>query len=135
MDLRDLIDQQIGLHEQLSDYDIQEGFEGGAFRRHRKIFIGVDGPVTVGKWTLHRLDCGHIIGSKGGEELAGRCQKCGGWVCHRCFDRCRSCQKLLCPHCTKIYENTVYCRKCMIKARLKRGVLFLLREAHSGLSK
>ena len=92
---------------------IEDGIGGTAFQRHRKTFIDAEGgPVTLESVTLHKLDCGHIVGSRGSQELLANCQKCGKSICFRCGARCSKCAMFLCPSCTKTFESDVYCEKC-----------------------
>lgn len=136
MDLRKLLDEQMGLYEEQSSCVVEEGLNGQIFQQHRKTFIdGNNGPVTIGTTTFHKLDCGHVVGSRGSQELVGKCQKCGKWMCYRCGAvRCSRCQVLLCPSCIKLFESLIYCRKCKLIALFKRGSWFLLRRLHEGLS-
>ena len=137
MDLREIIKKQMGLYEEHSDCSVQEGLGNNSFRKDRKTFIDSDNtPVTVETVTLHRLECGHIVGSGGSKELVGRCQQCDNWICFRCGEkaRCSRCLKLLCPSCIKLLDNEPYCAGCRRLTLLKRGSWFLLRRLHEGLS-
>ena len=137
MDLREIIKQQMGLYEEHSECSFEEGLGEKSFRKDRRTFVGSDNsPVTVETVTLHRLECGHVIGSGGSKELVGRCQQCENWICFRCGDkgRCKRCGKLLCPSCIKLLDGEAYCVGCRRIALLKRGSLFLLRRFHEGLS-
>jgi hypothetical protein len=135
MNLRELLEQQTNLYEEHSDYVVEEGLGTSIFQKKSRTFIDTEGPVTVGTVTLHRLDCGHIVGSMGSQELLGRCQKCGKSMCFRCGIRCSRCFRLLCPACIKQLDIVAYCRKCKGIRIMKRGTLFFLRRVHEGLSK
>ena len=135
MDLRELLGQGFGLHEEQTSCQVEEGLGQDSFVHNRKTFIDVDGvPVTVGTAKLYRLECGHIVGARGSEELIGRCGKCGAWLCFRCEARCAGCAEVLCPGCRKELDGVVYCRKCKRRARIKQFIGSMLRNVHDGLS-
>jgi len=136
MEIRDILNEQMGLCEEHTNCVIEDGIGigGPTFQRHRKTFIdGINGAVTVETMTLHRLDCGHIVGSKGSQELLANCQICGKSICFRCGARCSKCAVFLCPSCTKTIESDVYCAKCKRITVWKQRGLSLLGRIHDGL--
>ncbi len=136
MEIRDMLKEQMGLCEEHTNCVIEDGIgvDGPAFQRHRKTFFdGINGAVTVETMTLHRLDCGHVVGSKGSEELLANCQICGKSICFRCGARCSKCAMFLCPTCTKTYESEAYCEKCKRSTVLKDRIRSCLRSINDGL--
>jgi len=134
MEIRDILKQQMGLCEEQTSCVIEDGIKGTAFQRHRKTFIDTEGsPVTLETMTLHRLDCGHIVGSKGSQELLANCQQCGKSICFRCGARCSKCAVFLCPTCMKTYESAVYCERCKRITVWKDRGLSILRRINDGL--
>lgn len=136
MDLRELLGQGIGLHEEQVSCQIEEGLGQDSFVRSRKSFFDRHGtPVEVGTVILHRLECGHIVGAQGGAELLGRCEKCGAWLCYRCCARCAGCAEILCPGCEGKLDGVSFCKKCRRRERIKRFFVFVLGSVHRGLSR
>lgn len=139
MDLRKIFEQEnIGLHEEHTNYVIEDQIDTnrGLFQTHEKtIFDGQKGPVTHKQVNLIRLDCGHVVGARGSQELLGRYQKCNErYVCFRCGVRCSRCLKLLCTSCIKIYQGSAYCGSCRFLTITKIGSLYSLRKIHEALS-
>ena len=136
MNLRDLVDQGFGLHNDQRGCRVEEGLGQDSFVRTNQTFLGPDGvPVTIETNRLYRLGCGHVVGAVGSEELLGRCGMCGVLLCFRCEARCAGCAEVLCPKCRRELDGTVYCKKCKRKERVKRFFGFILRDVHDGLSK
>ena len=134
MEIRDILKEQMGLLEEHTNIVIEDGIGSNAFQRHRKTFIdGMNGPVRIESMTLHRLDCGHIVGSKGSQELLANCQICGKSICFRCGARCSKCAMFLCPSCTKTLDGEIFCEKCKRVTVWKQRGLSLLRRIHDGL--
>jgi len=134
MDLRDRADQ-MEFYEKRSSCVVEKGVNGHLFERNTKTFL--NGPngnlVTKELATLTQVDCGHVIGARGAQELLGKCQKCGkNWVCFRCEARCTRCRKLLCPACVKkTTEGNVFCSGCRRIETLKHYG----RRLHESLAK
>jgi hypothetical protein len=136
MDLRELLDQRLGLHEEQTGCQVEDGLGQDSFVQNRKTYIDHEGvPVTVGIARLHRLECGHIVGAQGSAELLGRCGKCGGWLCFRCEARCAGCDEVLCPKCKDELDSVIFCKKCKRKARIKGFLSLMFGKVHDGLSR
>jgi len=149
MDFRDLFNQQndlfnqepVGLHTERKKYVLTDGIDqnnaNGIFGSEcRTIFDPVNGPVTENTNTLHTLDCGHVVGSRGAKELQGRCQRCGvNWVCFRCASiRCFRCGRLLCTACIRVFQDAPYCNICRAAFIAKKVSLLGLKGLHHALS-
>lgn len=135
--MHEMLDQQTGLYKEETKCLVQEGLSGEIFKRDRETTFDLEeGPATENTVVLHRLECGHVVGSVGSQELLGRCQRCDNWICFRCGEnaKCTRCLKLLCPSCIKLMDSVSYCRLCRNIIWLKRVSRFFLRRLHEGLS-
>jgi hypothetical protein len=136
MDLRELIDQRFGLHEEQTGCQVEDGLGQDSFVNNRRTYIDHEGvPVTIGTARLHRLECGHIVGARGSAELLGRCEKCGAWLCFRCEARCAGCAEILCPGCKRELDGVTFCKKCKRRARIKGFIGLIFGKVHDGLSR
>ena len=120
------------INQRKRKYVLKDLNENELFETHEETYVDEFGfPEKIEEVSLHLASCQHIIHSS--EELAGRCSKCGGYLCEQCGSilRCSRCLSLLCSDCSKLLGGAVYCSRCRVIVLLKKGSVGL----HKILSK
>ena len=124
------------VHQRNRKYVVKEIKQDELFERHEETYVDELGfPEKTEKAVIHQADCGHIVHSS--QELAGRCVKCGSYLCHICANalRCKRCLELLCSSCAKLVGSEVYCSRCRAIVYLRRAGIFSLKGIHNIFSK
>ena len=85
--------------------------------------------ITFVERTEAYLDCGHATSYA---APAGRCGRCGGYVCAHCLFACERCGMPLCRAHAHEFEGRVYCLECvriaLKKSLFKKALKFAFRR-------
>lgn len=139
IELRKMTEQiAMGLSKETTGFTIKEfSGHGDVFQNTSSTFINEDNSITTDvSLTLHRLSCGHVVGSNGSADLLGKCHVCDAWLCVRCEagSICHRCNSLLCPSCRKMFKGIQYCSRCRIIEFIKSITFSGIRRIHEALS-